>query len=101
MANTKLVIQKVMNERGVTLTELASRIPGRPDKDGGPRPMSKGALSAMISEGNFTLKSLEKIADALGVEVVDLFEKSNNLPSNGFIEISGRRYKVTLTPEDD
>ncbi len=101
MANTKLVIQRVMEEKGVTLTELASRLPGRPDKEGNPRAMSKGALSAMLSEGNFTLKSLEKIADALGVEVVDLFERSEEVPSNGFVEIGGKRYKVTLTPEDE
>ena len=92
-------IQQHMAAKGVTLTELAERIPGKSGQGG----MSKGSLSSMINSGNFTLKSLEKIAEALGVPVVELFEQPDTATASGCgsIIIKGERYTITLTPSSD
>ena len=80
MMETKAIIkqriQQHMAAKGVTLTELAERIPGK----NGQGHMSKGSLSAMINEGNFTLKSLEKIAEALGVTVAEQVHRGLDVP---------------------
>ena len=55
----------------------------------------------MISSGNFTLKSLEKIAEALGVPVADLFERPDTAPASGYVTIDGKRYAITLTPSSE
>lgn len=101
MMETKAIIkQRILQHmaaKGVTLTELAERIPGK----NGQGYMSKGSLSAMINEGNFTLKSLEKIAEALGVPVVELFEKPDAAEACGVVFIDGKRYAITLTPSSE
>ena len=101
MMETKAIIkQRILQHmaaNGVTLTELAERIPGKT----GQGHMSKGSLSAMINDGNFTLKSLERIAEALGVPVVELFERPDAAPASGYVIIDGKRYAITLTPSSD
>ena len=52
--------------QGITLQELA-------DKMGVAR-----STANTLSKGNPTIETLSKIADALGVEVTDLFEKSSD-----------------------
>jgi transcriptional regulator with XRE-family HTH domain len=103
MMETKAIIkqriQQHMAAKGVTLTELAERIPGK----NGQGHMSKGSLSAMINSGSYTLKSLEKIAEALGVPVVELFEQPDTTTASGsgFVTIEGKRFIITLTPSSD
>ena len=53
--------------QGITLQELA-------DKMG----VARSTLANTLSKGNPTIETLSKIADALGVEVTDLFEKSSD-----------------------
>ena len=95
----RLRIQQHMKAKGLTLTELAERIPGKT----GQGHMSKGSLSAMINKGDFTLRSLEKIAEALGVPVAELFERPDTATASGCgsIIIEGKRYTITLTPSSD
>ena len=53
--------------QGIPLQELA-------DKMG----VARSTLANTLSKGNPTIETLSKIADALGVEVTDLFEKSSD-----------------------
>ena len=59
-----LRIKEVIKEKGMTITELA-------DKMG----INRVNLSNMVN-GNPTVETLNKIADALEVSVTDLFEQS-------------------------
>ena len=58
-----LRIKEVIKEKGMTITELA-------DKMG----INRVNLSNMVN-GNPTVETLNKIADALGVAVTELFEQ--------------------------
>ena len=40
--------------------------------------VARSTLANTLSKGNPTIETLSKIADALGVEVTDLFEKSSD-----------------------
>ena len=62
-----LRVKEVCKEKGVTLAEVASKIG-----------VAQASLSKMLG-GNPTIGTLEKIADALGVPVTELFEKSNRI----------------------
>lgn len=61
-------IQSICKEKGITLQELASRLG-----------VSYRSLYDNIS-GNPTVKKLKEIADALEVEVTDLFETKKESP---------------------
>ena len=56
-------IREVIKEKGLKASELASKIG-----------MSESGLNQHIN-GNPSVKTLEKIADALGVSITELFEK--------------------------
>lgn len=58
-----LRIKEVIKERGMTITELA-------DKMG----INRVNLSNMVN-GNPTVETLNKIADAIGCPVIELFEQ--------------------------
>ena len=53
--------------QGITLQELADKMN-----------IDRQTLANTLSKGNPTIETLSKIADALGVEVPDLFEKSSD-----------------------
>lgn len=61
-----LRIKELLKEKGVTAKELAERIG-----------ISQPAMSFAIN-GNPTVETLEKIASALGVSVIELFEKKGD-----------------------
>lgn len=56
-------IREVLKEKGLRASELAKKIG-----------MSESGLNQHIN-GNPSVKTLEKIADALGVSITELFEK--------------------------
>lgn len=60
-------VKNLLKERGMTAKELASKMN-----------ISEGALSLSLS-GNPTLSRLQEIAQALGVEVGDLFVSPSNV----------------------
>lgn len=72
MANLKLRISEVAKEHGMSIAQLADAI--------GVKPQS---LSQYIYQGSFSIERLGDIADALGVEVIELFEVYGNVSSSG------------------
>ena len=59
---------------------------------------AQASLSKMLG-GNPTIGTLEKIADALGVPVTELFEKSNTGDIVGFVKIGYTVHEV-MSAED-
>lgn len=56
-------IKEVIKEKGLTITELAEKMG-----------INRVNLSSMVN-GNPTVETLNKIADALGVPITELFER--------------------------
>ncbi|MEG1693460.1 MAG: helix-turn-helix transcriptional regulator [Bacteroidales bacterium] len=63
MKRQQLRIQDILKEKGITQKELAEKI--------GTSPSSL----AQVIKGNISIDTLYKIAEALGVEITDLFKK--------------------------
>ena len=73
---------ELCKEAGINQTELAEKIG-----------LSRVGLSKAIN-GNPTIGTLEKIADALGVPVTELFEKSNTGDIVGFVKVGDTVHEV-------
>ena len=63
----KLIISDLCKMKGMTLQMVADKMS-----------VSRQSLANTLSKGNPTIETLSKIADALGVAVTDLFEKSTD-----------------------
>lgn len=63
----KLIISDLCKLKGMTLQMVADNMN-----------VSRQSLANTLSKGNPTIETLSKIADALGVEITDLFEKSSD-----------------------
>lgn len=72
-------IKKILSSKGMTQIMLAKKLNVKPE-----------TLSRTIN-GNPTIKSLNEIANALNVEVVDLF---NSREPKGFIEYNDNIYVI-------
>ncbi len=70
MANTELRIKELCREKGITQAQLADKL--------GIQPVS---FSQAVSRNKFNMDRLSEIADALGVEIHELFDK----PKEGVI----------------
>lgn len=75
-------ILELCKEAGINQTKLADKIG-----------LSRVGLSKAIN-GNPTISTLEKIADALGVPVTELFEKSNTGDIVGFVKVGDTVHEV-------
>ena len=75
-------ILELCKEAGINQTGLAEKIG-----------LSRVGLSKAIN-GNPTIGTLEKIADALGVPVTELFEKSNTGDIVGFVKVGDTVHEV-------
>ena len=74
MANSDLRIKELCKERGLTQAQLAERL--------GIKPIS---FSQAVSRNKFDLGYLKRIAEALDVEIVDLFyAKKYKCPKCGY-----------------
>lgn len=60
--NDVIIIRQIMREKGITVNQLAQ-------KTG----VSQPSMSTTLAKGNMTVSSLRAIAEALGVEIADLF----------------------------
>ena len=74
-------IKDLIKEKGITQEVIAERVG-----------MKRESLSRIIN-GNPTISSLQKIADVLEVEIVDLFERSST-GLNGFVEFNSEVYTI-------
>ena len=63
MANTELRIKELCREKGMTQIELAKKLG-----------INAVSLNQALARNNFEMNRLADIADALGVEIVDLFK---------------------------
>lgn len=78
-----LRIKQIAKKRGYTMVQVAEKL--------GVNPVS---LSSAIN-GNPTVATLEKIANVLGVDVADFFEKDDRSPViNGYVEVNGEILKI-------
>jgi len=77
----ELRVKDVCKEKGVTLAEVASKIG-----------VAQASLSKMLG-GNPTIGTLEKIADALGVPVTELFS-TDKQELCGHVEYKGIIYRI-------
>lgn len=79
-----LKIKQIAKERGYTMVQIANEL--------GINPVS---LSTAVN-GNPTVATLGKIANVLGVDVADFFEKDDRLPViNGYVEVNGEILKIS------
>lgn len=81
----KLRVKDICKERGLTLKQLAERIGIAPE-----------TLTRSISENaNPTLATLRQIANALDLQVVDLFDRTDATHQVfGHIEVDGEVYSI-------
>ena len=87
MVNKELRIKEICKERKMTLDNLASKLNIR-----------RTSLAQAMSRNNFSIDKLAEIADALGVEIPDLFQQSNK-DVNGVCPHCGKRIKITISAE--
>lgn len=76
-------IKDVCKEKGITVSQLAKKMG-----------IKQESLSRAIN-GNPTLETLEKIANALNVDITDLFKKNDSGEDvNGFVRVKGTIYEI-------
>lgn len=89
MANTTLCIKELCKEKSITQAQLAERI--------GIKPVS---FSQAISRNNFDIQYLSRIADALGVEIPELFHSSlANSGITGLCPHCGKPIHISIASE--
>lgn len=76
-----LRVKEILKERGLTQKQLADMID-----------IAEISLSRSIN-GNPTLDTLQKIASALDVDIIELFTHTTN-STNGYIEHNGEIHKI-------
>ena len=87
MVNKELRIKEICKERKMTLDNLASKLNIR-----------RTSLAQAMTRNNFSIDKLAEIADALGVEIPDLFQQSNK-DVNGVCPHCGKPIKITISAE--
>ena len=92
-----LRIAEIMQEKGLTLTDLANKIV-RTDKDNNQRTITKATMSSRIN-GNPSLSNLYEIADALGVKITELFPEEDQWQDTTDKKQAGNEFKIqTVCP---
>jgi len=75
-------IKELCKSKGLSIGELALKVD-----------MARESLSRIINGGNTSTETLEKIAKALDVSIIELF-KTDSKPLYGFIEFEGTIHKI-------
>lgn len=83
----KLSVKEVCKEKGLTIQDLADKME-----------MKRESLSRAIN-GNPTLETLERIANALEVDVPELFTSSSSGGIIGVIRIRDTNYNINSVPD--
>lgn len=89
MANTELRIKELCKEQGITQAQLANKLG-----------IQAVSFSQAVSRNKFNMDRLSEIADILGVEIPDLFEKTTNNSVNATCPHCGKEVIVQLTKPD-
>jgi hypothetical protein len=83
----KLSVKEVCKEKGLTIQDLADKME-----------MKRESLSRAIN-GNPTLETLERIANALEVDITELFAPSSSDGIIGVIRIRDTNYNINSVPD--
>lgn len=83
----KLSVKEVCKEKGLTIQDLADKME-----------MKRESLSRAIN-GNPTLETLERIANALEVDITELFVPSSSGGIIGVIRIRDTNYNINSVPD--
>ena len=78
----KIIVRETLKEKGVSIKELASRMG-----------ISSSAVSQILANPTPSIQQLERIAKAIGVDIMDLFAQDYKY-INGYFETEGVIYPV-------
>lgn len=78
-----LRINELLEEKGVSIAELGRRIN-----------KSRSTMHATLEKGNPQYSTLVEIADALEVDITDLFDANKKGDIVGFIRHNGKSYEI-------
>ena len=78
----KIIIRETLKEKGISIKELATRMGVTPS-----------AVSQLLANPNPSIQQLERVANVIGVDIMDLFAQDYNY-INGYFETEGVIYPV-------
>ena len=78
----KIIIREILKEKGISIKELAAGMGVTPS-----------AVSQLLANPNPSIQQLERIANVIGVNVMDLFAQDFSY-INGYVEAGDRIYPV-------
>lgn len=78
----RIIIREILKEKGISIKELALGIGVTPS-----------AVSQILANPNISIQQLERIANAIGVDVMDLFAENFSY-INGYIETGNEIYPI-------
>lgn len=84
-----LRVKEIAKEKGISMSEVAKRMN-----------MTAPGLSMALSR-NLTLDVMKRIADALEVEIWELFTKKEKTEIAGFVKVKGNIYEITSKEDID
>lgn len=90
MANKTLVIKEIARSKGMTLEDVAKKLN-----------IHRTSLSQAMARQSFSLDKLAQIADALGVEIPDLFEVSESPKTSLTCPHCGTKLRVALIEDEE
>lgn len=82
-----LIIKKIIKEKGLSVQEIAEKMG-----------ISRVTLSQHLN-GNPTVQILQRIAEAIGVSVKELFDDESGNKLTAFIDYEGEYYKAYTIEE--
>ena len=78
----KIIIRETLKEKGISVKELSNRLG-----------VSSSAISQLLANQNPSIQQLERVANVIGVDMMDLFAQDYNY-INGYFETEGVIYPV-------
>ena len=78
----KIIVREILKEKGVSIKELAARMG-----------ITSSAVSQLLSNPHPSIQQLDRIANAIGVDVMDLFAQDFSY-LNGYVETGDVIYPI-------
>lgn len=82
IAMAKIIVREILKEKGISIKELAARMGVTPS-----------AVSQLLANPKPSIQQLERIANVIGVDVMDLFAEDFSY-INGYVEAGDKIYPV-------